>query len=741
MSGTFTWRQHTSIRFSTEAMKVEVANEFRVYRVDKGYYIGNAHLFYVPPEAIKIYCEELAGIDANSDSPLINVFSEDSDQLERIRHPAELRVYPTTRSFEGLKIFHLVVGYEIPLPLDLLKKNFTIPVKLTYFLRSYMDNLGCGLVETLNRSIISIYPPPDCKWDIDKYKPQDHLITQQGFAVDDGLCSSAATEIKIGFLLDEESFLVRDSVDISITLPVTQDIETIQARVDSANKTFEDRPGTLVVVFVCDLKGSSAETKDGKAPAALLRFRNIWKRSDVKPFRLMNIIGDMALVVCDPESFMQEGLAEITRLYASVLDLNFPVRGGFHIGLAETTGNKIVGQMVGYAIGEEFLGDAINQGAKAGDYKDNEGGLLATEEFVDWFKKSGDEDAFTFWEKHTFGAWETSLYRVDMGALQGSVHEKPTENSVNPVGFSDRIVARANKLRSRLIVGLDPDMNKFPLFLQRRWKDRPTPDNLAEIIFSFNKTVIEATKNLAVAYKPQAAFYEQYGIAGIDALQRTVCFLREQDLLVILDAKRNDIAHTAGAYAEAWLSSKSRLTSTPNLWQVDAITINGYLGKDGIDPFLAANPASGLFVLAKTSNPSSADLQDLKLDDGKTTVCEKMAMLAQEWGLGEVGESGYSRLGLVVGATYPEVTKRLRELAPKALFLMPGVGAQGGPLESIVAGAGANKLGAYIASSRSVLYGFELNETENADWATKVAKAAAKEAADLNAAVVKALEL
>jgi orotidine-5'-phosphate decarboxylase len=282
-------------------------------------------------------------------------------------------------------------------------------------------------------------------------------------------------------------------------------------------------------------------------------------------------------------------------------------------------------------------------------------------------------------------------------------------------GFADRLIDRAIKNRSRVIVGLDPTLERFPEYLQSGLRAELTEERLEETLYTFNLAVIEATRDQAVAYKPQAAFYEQYGLAGVKALQRTITFLRENGLLTIIDAKRNDIAHTAGAYATAWISTTHPIFKTQNLWQSDAITINGYLGRDGIDPFLAANGDAGLFILAKTSNPSSGELQDLPLATGET-VAEKMAALAQSWGEQVVGSHGFSNIGIVVGATYPEVSARLRYLAPNAPFLMPGIGAQGGSLDAITAASGRGGVGAYASSSRGVMYPFKAEECAGANW-------------------------
>ncbi|WP_193771135.1 orotidine-5'-phosphate decarboxylase [Candidatus Magnetaquicoccus inordinatus] len=291
--------------------------------------------------------------------------------------------------------------------------------------------------------------------------------------------------------------------------------------------------------------------------------------------------------------------------------------------------------------------------------------------------------------------------------------------------FSDRLLERARQCRSRVIVGLDPQIDAFPGYVQERLQQEADHELLEEMIVAFNRVVIEATADLAAAYKPQAAFYEQYGFAGLRALQRTIALLREQGLLVIMDAKRNDVAHTAAAYATAWLAPRHPLFAEANSWQVDALTVNGYLGSDGIRPFQEVNRKAGLFVLAKTSNPSSGELQDRALcEEGVPglTVAEKMATLVAQWGKGTEGEEGYAQVGMVVGATYPEMAQRLRGLAPHALILLPGIGAQGGSLQAIVAAAGERGNGAYAASSRAVLYPYHPEELRAASWPEECAK-------------------
>ncbi|MBF0308322.1 MAG: orotidine-5'-phosphate decarboxylase [Magnetococcales bacterium] len=294
--------------------------------------------------------------------------------------------------------------------------------------------------------------------------------------------------------------------------------------------------------------------------------------------------------------------------------------------------------------------------------------------------------------------------------------------------FADRLVDRARHYASRVIVGLDPDLDHFPLILKRELGKSPQPGALEETLYQYLVTIIDATRDIAVAYKPQAAFFECFGLEGMSALQRTLEHLRQNECLIILDGKRNDVAHTARAYANAWLAAKRPLFGTPNPWRSDAMTVNGYLGSDGIRPFLDADPDAGLFVLAKTSNPSSGELQDLTLAGSGETVCHRMAGLVTQWGANWRGVSGYSRVGMVVGATYPETAAQLRRLAPQALFLMPGIGPQAGSVAAIRAGAGADGLGAYAAVSRNILYPCTPEELDRPDWRNRLTRAASEAA-------------
>src|SRR5690606_8989445 len=201
----------------------------------------------------------------------------------------------------------------------------------------------------------------------------------------------------------------------------------------------------------------------------------------------------------------------------------------------------------------------------------------------------------------------------------------------------------------------------------------------AESMIEFNKGIIDAVADLVPVVKPQIAFYEQYGHEGIRAFEETLTYAREKGLLTIADIKRGDIGSTAEAYAKAFLGKVNVNGEEVFSFDADAVTVSPYLGWEGIKPFVkeAAKHGKGVFALVKTSNVSSADVQDLKMEDQRS-VYEIVAQYLDSWGADEVGESGYSLMGAVVGATFPEQLKDLRVLMPQAIFLVPGYGAQGG---------------------------------------------------------------
>ena len=232
------------------------------------------------------------------------------------------------------------------------------------------------------------------------------------------------------------------------------------------------------------------------------------------------------------------------------------------------------------------------------------------------------------------------------------------------------------------------------------------------------------------AVKPQIAFYEQYGFAGMWAFEETCKYAQEKGLLVIADAKRNDIGSTAAGYAGAMLSEVELFGAKVPGLDADALTVNAYLGWDGIKPFVEAcsEHDKGIFILVKTSNPSSGDLQDCELtgkDEKKMKAYELMAHYVDSWGADLVGERGYSSVGAVVGATYPEQAAVLRKMMPKAIFLVPGYGAQGGGAADVKPCFNEDSLGAVVNSSRGIIFAYEKDDKFGPENYADAARAAA----------------
>ncbi len=282
--------------------------------------------------------------------------------------------------------------------------------------------------------------------------------------------------------------------------------------------------------------------------------------------------------------------------------------------------------------------------------------------------------------------------------------------------FADRLMAEMARKRSQVVVGIDPRPAQLPPELADGCRRRTR-------FVAFARGVVEAVAEHAAAVKPQVAFFEALGCEGMRAYAETVRIAREAGLLVIGDVKRSDIASTAAAYATAHLGEDG------GDFVADAVTVNPYLGADGVRPFLdaAAEHGRGLFALVKTSNPSSADIQDL--DCGGRPLYERVAALVEEWGAPLRGESGYSSLGAVVGATYPQELARLRELMPHTPFLVPGFGAQGGGVEEVKAAFDADGLGAVVNSSRGIIFAYE-REPYRSEFGPERWKEAVKAAAE-----------
>ncbi len=260
--------------------------------------------------------------------------------------------------------------------------------------------------------------------------------------------------------------------------------------------------------------------------------------------------------------------------------------------------------------------------------------------------------------------------------------------------FADHLLENIRAKDSRCIIGLDPRIDQMPDFVAR--------ESACAAITEFHELVLEATADLIPAVKPQLAFYEQYGVAGMQAFENTVRAARRRGLLVIADGKRNDISSTAEAYANAYLGADA--------FDCDAMTVTPYLGRDSLAPFAEAcrKNGKGMFVVLKTSNPGSKDFEDQELASTGRPLYEKIAGVLNELGGGDLtGASGYSSVGAVIGATFPEEGRRLRALMPRAMILVPGYGAQGGSAKAAAECFNDDGLGAVVSSSRGITYGFE----------------------------------
>ena len=272
----------------------------------------------------------------------------------------------------------------------------------------------------------------------------------------------------------------------------------------------------------------------------------------------------------------------------------------------------------------------------------------------------------------------------------------------------EKLVERIKKLEAPIVVGLDPTLNFVPGFLLDKAVNEKgeTLEAAADAIFEFNKKIVDAVYDLIPAVKPQIAMYEQFGIPGLMAFKKTLDYCREKGLLVIGDAKRGDIGSTSTAYAIGHIG-KVKVGSTEIApFDEDFLTINPYMGSDSVVPFVeeCKKYDKGLFILVKTSNPSSGEFQDQKV--GKKAVYELVGKKVDEWGA-ELIKNGYSDVGAVVGATYPEMGEVLREIMPKAYILVPGYGAQGGTAAELKPFFNKDGLGAIVNSSRGIIAAYK----------------------------------
>ena len=283
----------------------------------------------------------------------------------------------------------------------------------------------------------------------------------------------------------------------------------------------------------------------------------------------------------------------------------------------------------------------------------------------------------------------------------------------------DRLITRILETQNPSVAGLDPKLSYIPDFIKEEAfaKHGKNLEGAAAALLTFNKGIIDALCDIVPAVKPQCAYYEMLGWPGVKALSDTIAYAQQKGMVVIIDGKRNDIGTTMEAYAAGHLGVTQVEDISLPAFGGDLLTVNGYLGSDGINPLIQVckEQNKGIFVLVKTSNPSSGELQDQCID-GKP-VYRVMGEFCEQWGEKLPGKYGYSGVGAVVGATYPAQLTELRQALPHTFFLVPGYGAQGGGAEGVAGAFDQNGLGAIINSSRGILCAWQKTGAAPEDYA------------------------
>ena len=269
----------------------------------------------------------------------------------------------------------------------------------------------------------------------------------------------------------------------------------------------------------------------------------------------------------------------------------------------------------------------------------------------------------------------------------------------------DKLIDSIIDMQNPTCVGLDTDFSYLP---EEMKEGIATFEGVAERIIEFNMNIVDKVCDIVPAVKVQVAYYEQYGYEGLRAFDYTVNYAAGRGMFVIADCKRNDIGSTAACYSRAYLGVTDINGKKIKAFPADMLTVNGYLGTDGIAPFVedCKKYDKGVFALVKTSNPSSGELQNLKLEDGKF-IYEKMGELVEQWGRDTIGKYGYSDVGAVVGATHPEEAARLRSQLKNTFFLIPGYGAQGGNAQMLKCCFDGHGLGGIVNNSRGVICAYK----------------------------------
>ena len=302
----------------------------------------------------------------------------------------------------------------------------------------------------------------------------------------------------------------------------------------------------------------------------------------------------------------------------------------------------------------------------------------------------------------------------------------------------DKLIEKIKKTGNPTVMGLDPRFEMLPECVTNKYPK--TLEGVAEAIIEYNKALIDATYDIIPAIKPQIAFYEMFGIPGMKAFEETCKYAKEKGMIIIADIKRGDIGSTAAGYSNAYLGKTKIGDIEQSIFDVDFVTVNPYMGTDCVKPFIedCKKYNKGLFILVKTSNPSSGELQDIKLESGEE-VYTNVAKLVEKWGEELIGEYNYSSIAAVVGATYPKQLADIRKTAPHTFFLIPGYGAQGGKPEDIALGFDDNGLGGIVNASRSLMCAYKSdrwkNEFEEKDYAKATRAEALRMKEELNSVI------
>ncbi len=274
------------------------------------------------------------------------------------------------------------------------------------------------------------------------------------------------------------------------------------------------------------------------------------------------------------------------------------------------------------------------------------------------------------------------------------------------INAMDNLIEKIKETNNPTVIGIDTKYDMVPEYIRSKYDD--SLEGVSNAILEFNKRLIDATYDIIPAVKVNVAFYEMYGLNGMKVFEETCKYAKEKKMIVMADIKRGDIGNTAKAYSNAFLGRTVIGDREEAIYDVDFVTLSPYMGTDSIKPFVedCMKYGKGAFVIVKTSNPSSGELQDLKLESGEE-VYTKVIKLVEEWGKDLIGKYGYSSISAVVGATYPKQLEDLRKIAPHTFFLIPGYGAQGGKAEDIALGFDKNGIGGIVNSSRGLMCAYK----------------------------------